>query len=155
MPVKLIYCVSFPPATVSSVPINDYAEANEELAQFGTEEYYTCCGKSICNGCIDSFRKSGNNEKCPFCNADGSGKTSEERVKEMMKRVDMNDAHSIYVLGSYYYNGRQGIRQDQERAMELWTQAAKLGSSNADFALGKRSFCSICNLLIPVIMDVG
>jgi hypothetical protein len=31
-PVRLICCISLPPATTSSVPIADYAEANEELA---------------------------------------------------------------------------------------------------------------------------
>jgi hypothetical protein len=39
MPVKIISCVSLPPATVSSVPIHDYAEANEELAKMNLEEY--------------------------------------------------------------------------------------------------------------------
>jgi len=66
MPVKLICCVSLPPATISSVPIYDFAEANEELANMGTETYYSCCGKSMCLGCVHSFHKSGNDEKCPF-----------------------------------------------------------------------------------------
>ena len=32
MPVQLICCISLPPATITSVPINDFAIANEELA---------------------------------------------------------------------------------------------------------------------------
>jgi hypothetical protein len=30
MPVRLIACISLPPETTTSVPISDYAEANEE-----------------------------------------------------------------------------------------------------------------------------
>ena len=55
MPVKLVCCVSLPPATLTSVPIADYAETNKQLAKKGMEQYYSCCGKTICRGCIHSF----------------------------------------------------------------------------------------------------
>jgi TPR repeat protein len=64
------------------------------------------------------------------------GKTDKERVEELMKRVEANDANSIYVLGSYYQHGQLGLLSDQERAMELWKQAAELGSSQAHYFLG-------------------
>jgi tetratricopeptide (TPR) repeat protein len=134
-PTKLICCMSLPPATITSVPINDFAIANEELANKGTEEYYSCCGKGICGGCIYSFYKFGNDDKCPFCNAD-QDKTDGELVEEMMKRVEANDANSIYALGTYYYHGDHGLLQDQEKAKELLTRAAELGSSKAHFQLG-------------------
>jgi len=136
MPIKLIACMTLTPATISSVPIYDYAEANEEVANIGTETYYSCCGKSICKGCVDSFRKSGNIGICPFCNAMTGGKTNAEIVEELMKRVKVNDAGAIYVLGNDYHNGSEGLQQDQEKALELWTRAAELGSSTAHFALG-------------------
>jgi hypothetical protein len=47
MPIKLVTCVLLPPATISSVPVHDFNEANEELADEETEAYYPCCGKSI------------------------------------------------------------------------------------------------------------
>ena len=47
MPSKLICCVSLPPATILSVPIYDYAKANEELAGKSTEAYFSCCGKFV------------------------------------------------------------------------------------------------------------
>ena len=37
MPLKLICCVSLPPATILSVPIDDYATANEEMAKWETK----------------------------------------------------------------------------------------------------------------------
>ena len=88
MPVKLISCVSLPPATLSSVPINDFAKANEELVDELTETYYSCCGKSICGGCVHSSYESGNIGKCPFCNANQENKTVEEQVKELWRRVE-------------------------------------------------------------------
>ena len=136
MPVKLICCVSLPPATLSSVPICNFAMANEELANIGMETYYSCCGKSICKGCVDSFHKSGNIGACPFCNAMTGGKTNAEIVEEMMKRVEVNDAVSICKLANDYYHGAIGLLQDQAKAIELWKQAAKLGSIQAQYQLG-------------------
>jgi len=136
MPERLISCMSLPPATISSVPICDFADANEELANMGTTEYYSCCGKSICKGCVDSFRKSGNIGTCAFCKADRVNKTDAEIVGEIMKRVDANDAGAIYLMGNYYYHGNLGLQQDWARAMELWKQAAELGSSLAHYHLG-------------------
>ena len=138
MPVNLVCCASLPPATTMSVPIFDYAMTNDMVANYGTETYYPCCGKSICGGCLYSFWKSGNFGKCPFCKSERIGKTDEEQVAEMMKRVDANDACAIYVLGSYYYQGDLGLLQDREKAKELWTQAVRLGHSQAHFYLGRK-----------------
>jgi hypothetical protein len=135
MPVKLVCCVSLLPATLTSVPIFDYAEANKQLAKETTEQYYSCCGKSICGGYIHSFRKSGNIGKCPFCNAKMS-KTVEESVVEMMKRVAANDVGAMCQLGNQYVHGHEGLLQDQKKALELWKKAAELGSSHAHFQLG-------------------
>ena len=137
MPVQLICCMSLPPATVSSVPIYDFVKANEELAIMDTEGYYPCCGKNICRGCIHSFCESGNTERCAFCNSDQGNKTAEERVEEIMKRVEANDAASIFLLAGYYYQGRLGLQQDQTKAMELYVRAADLGCSKAHGSLGK------------------
>ena len=128
--------MSLPPATIMSVPIHEYAEANEELANKGTANYYSCCGKSICGGCVHSFRESGNDEKCPFCKADRNGITDEEIVEEMMKRVEANDAVSICKVANDYYHGAIGLLQDQAKAIKLWKQAVKLGSSKSHFHLG-------------------
>jgi hypothetical protein len=81
MPSRLSSCASLPPATISSVPIYDYAGANEELLQKGIKEYYACCGKYICKGCEYSFLRSGN-MKCPFCNSDEIAKRLNSRMKK-------------------------------------------------------------------------
>ena len=63
------------------------------------EDYYEC------RGCHSSLRESGNIENCPFCKAkklcNYVDKTVEVRVKELLKRVEVNDADSIHhTLGS-------------------------------------------------------
>jgi TPR repeat protein len=39
-------------------------------------------------------------------------------------------------LGSYYNHGKLGSHQDIKKTIELWTQAAELGSSSAHLNLG-------------------
>lgn len=136
MPERLRACMSLPPATISSVPISDFAEANEEFAGEGTETYYSCCGKSVCGGCIHSVCTSGNGDKCPFCKAVHVNKTDGERVEEMMKRVEANDAGAILVLGDCYYRGQLGLQRDLAKGVELLKQASTLGSRQAHFTLG-------------------
>ena len=135
MPVKLICCVSLPPATISSVPINDFANANEALKCKDMELYYSCCGKSICQGCLYSHHVSGDNNKCPFCNSN-AGKTDEESVEEMMRRVEANDAGAMFAMGDNYYHGHLGLQQDHTKAMELYTRSSDLGFSVAHNELG-------------------
>jgi TPR repeat protein len=76
---------------------------------------------------------------CPFCRAKNVP-TDVETIQEMMKRVEANDAGAIYVLGCYHYHGQYGLHQDEKKATELWTQAAKLGSKQAHYPLGNMYF---------------
>ena len=144
MPRKIISCVSLPPATIMSIPIIDFAIANlglgpngrEELVNMSTEVYYSCCGKYICGGCVHSFESSGNDRKCPFCNSDQDNKTDEERVEDIMKRVESNDPTSICLLAQHYHHGTAGLQQNHSKAVELYARAADLGSSKAHYNLG-------------------
>jgi hypothetical protein len=137
MPMNMLSCVSLPPATVTSVPIYDFSVANEVLARWPMDYYYPCCGKSVCNGCVYSLSISGNMGKCPYCNAETLGKTSEDKLKEMMKRVKANDAGAIFELGVWYDKGGEGVLQDRAKSRELVTRASVLGSSKANYFLGQ------------------
>ena len=134
---NLVHCVSLPPATISSVPIYDYAEANEALVGKAMEIYYPCCGKTICKGCVHSFHVTGNIGKCPFCNSYRGSSTDEEMNEEIMRRVEANDPNSIYMLSNSYYRGSGGLQQDRTKAVELMTKAAELGCSIAHYNLGR------------------
>jgi TPR repeat protein len=116
------------------VPIYNFAIANEELASVDTDIYYPCCGKSICEGCLYSYR--GFIGKCPFCNSDqDDGKTEEEHDAEIRKRVEANDPASIAILANYYDYGCNGLHQDPAKAIELYARAAELGFSRAHISL--------------------
>jgi hypothetical protein len=139
MPVILVCCASLPPATISSLPIYDFAKANAGLEGVATDQFFTCCGKRFCAGCICSFNESGNIGRCPFCNSnldtERCSKTNEEIVEEIMKRVEANDAGAIYLLGNHYCYGNVGLEQDLEKGKELLNRAAELGSSHAHYYL--------------------
>ena len=132
MPILLICCASLPPATLMSAPIYDFAIANNGVEDKAMEEYYPCCGKSVCKGCLHSFSESGNDDKCPFCNSD-QGKSEEEDNEDIMKRVAVNDAASICMLAQHYHLGRAGFQRDHTKAMELYVRAANLGNSKAHY----------------------
>jgi TPR repeat protein len=108
---------------------------NVELTHKDMEQYYSCCGKCICKGCVYSFIRSGNNGTCPYCKSERDSKTDEDLVEELMKRVDVNDANAMYLLGNHYQQGLGSFRQDRTKAVELWKQAAGLGCSKAHFQL--------------------
>jgi TPR repeat protein len=126
---SLISGYSLPPATISSVPINDFADEHVELAKLDMERYYPCCGKSICRVCTHSLATSGNNERCAFCNADRKSFTADESIKAILKRVEVNDPGAIFVLAYSYDYGLNGVQQDHSKAMELYARAADLGCS--------------------------
>jgi TPR repeat protein len=53
-----------------------------------------------------------------------------------MRRVEANDAASIKLLADSYYQGSNGVQQDQTKAMELYARSADLGCSDAHSQLG-------------------
>jgi TPR repeat protein len=63
-------------------------------------------------------------------------KTVDELHGEIMKRVDANDATSIFLLADCCYKGLNGIQQDHAKAMELYGRAADLGCRMAHCNLG-------------------
>ena len=97
--------------------------------------YQTCCGKIICGGCVHAVDKMKGGTKCPFCRVPVP-ESSEETVRRMKKRVEMDDAEAIFNIGCYYYNGERGFPQDWDKALELWHRAAELGCASANNNIG-------------------
>jgi hypothetical protein len=136
MPLRLFSCATLPGATRLSIPIHDFAIAHEMLKDEDMELYYPCCGKEICKGCVHSFSKTDNDDKCPYCNSDRVDKTDEEDVEEAIKRVEANDPVAMCIMANFYRFGEGGLQQDEERAMELFTRAADLGYYKARLNIG-------------------
>ena len=83
-------------------------------------KYKTCCGKSICSGCIHAVRLRDNGVGlCPFCRTPAPD-SEKELVKRTKKRVEAGDATAMFNLGCFYDEGMYGLPRDYAKAMELW-----------------------------------
>ena len=102
-----------------------------------TITFQSCCGKSICSGCIYVMRETGskNMKLCPFCKTPPAISEEEEvgRVKKLMKKGNPTAYNN---LAGHYVEGDMGIPQDDSKANELYRKAGELGSAVAYFNLG-------------------
>ncbi|EJK69135.1 hypothetical protein THAOC_09641 [Thalassiosira oceanica] len=93
-----------------------------------------CCMKRICNGCVLAARQRGL-VGCPFCRTPHPHDDASTLVM-VQKRVSKGDSEAIAYLGEQHYHGILGLATDVPRAIELWTEAAELGSVSAHHHLG-------------------
>ncbi|EJK56223.1 hypothetical protein THAOC_23934, partial [Thalassiosira oceanica] len=119
-------------------PESDFCPLCLLAISFPMEEhamFRTCCMKMVCNGCCLAAAKIGLHDACPFCRSP-EAKNDDEAFGRVRKRVAAKDPESICHLGDLHLNGVHGMEKDQSRAIELWTEAAELGSTRAHFKLG-------------------
>ena len=94
-----------------------------------------CCSKMVCNGCLLAAYKSGIHDRCPFCRAPMTSDDA-EILTLVLERVKKKDPDAILSLGNEYMRGGLGLEIDSSRTVELWTEAAELGSADAYYHLG-------------------
>ncbi|EJK44991.1 hypothetical protein THAOC_36425, partial [Thalassiosira oceanica] len=94
-----------------------------------------CCMKLVCNGCELAARQRGMYDRCPFCRTPRPSDDA-SALAMVQKRVDKGDAEAMKHLGDKHFNARLGLTKDVPRAIELWTEAAVLGSLHARQYLG-------------------
>jgi len=95
--------------------------------------YQSCCGKTICSGCIHAMKlntRGRGNALCPFCRAP-TPNTENEIIKRAQRRVKLDDAEAMHILGGYYSSGICGLPQDYAKALELWHRGVELGNATA------------------------
>ena len=97
--------------------------------------YESCCGKVICSGCSHTpvYDNQGNKvdgEKCAFCRTPAAD-SYEEAVDRLKERMEAGDSISMHNLGCYYRDGKYGLPQDYDKAMELFHQSGALGCTVA------------------------
>ena len=94
---------------------------------------YSCCSKSICNGCdfANKIREvRGKLQiKCPFCRK-AAPSTEEEYDERLMKRIEANDPAAICDKGTERYH-----EGDYKAALEYFTRAVALGYVEAHHQL--------------------
>ena len=96
--------------------------------------FVVCCMKQICKGCIMAFEKRGITD-CPFCRTPCPDNDA-DRLSMVQARMAKKDPEAINVLALKYRYGSLGLQKDMRRAVELWTEAAELGSIEAFYSLG-------------------
>ena len=98
-------------------------------------KYKSCCGKRICSGCIHAVKiRDAGVGLCPFCRTPTP--TSDEMIEQYKKRIEAGDAEAMNGLGCWYFEGDYGLPQDHVKALELWHQAAELGSALSYYSIG-------------------
>jgi len=71
---------------------------------------------------------------CPFCRAPNEV----DSLVMVQKRADAKDPVAVEWLANRYFFGEAGLEKDASRAVQLWTEAAELGSIKAHCNLGNR-----------------
>ena len=107
-----------------------------ELPLIQHSKMNVCCMKAVCDGCILAARQRGIYGRCPFCRTPFTHDDA-SKMAMVQKRVEKGDAEAIKLLGAMYYCGDLGLARDVTRAIELWTEAAELGSIDAHYHLGR------------------
>jgi len=93
-----------------------------------------CCFKRICRGCDMAAKKRGMND-CAFCRTRLPSNEA-DALALMQARVEKKDPDAINLLGEKTRAGKLGLQSDLRKAVELWTEAAELGSIKALYNLG-------------------
>ena len=106
--------------------------------------FYSCCGKNICNGCTYAMIETGDKNMmlCPFCKTTPP-RSPEEEVKRVMKLTEKGNAYAFFQLAGYYAQGESqsiypnlDMPQDLAKANELLLKAGELGCAAAYYNLG-------------------
>ena len=94
--------------------------------------YYSCCSKTICNGCHHVHYIINKQNNCPFCREElPDYNDDEEFERRRMKRVDAGDPAAMFQVGvDLYHEG------DYDGAIEYFTKAAEFGDLDAHCNLG-------------------
>ena len=114
------------PICMIPVPVND-----SEIT------FMSCCGKSICNGCI--YKHMMNNrmnkipaheQKCAFCCQPTNRRTAKDGNKSLKKLMKNNVPEAFIQRGKQYKTGIDMFQSDT-KSMEMYIRAAELGHTKA------------------------
>ncbi|EJK71852.1 hypothetical protein THAOC_06667 [Thalassiosira oceanica] len=103
-------------------------------------KFMTCCVKRVCNGCCLTTQTRGSND-CPFCRTSTDFPDYKSAIAMVRKRAEKKDPSAIL-------SSATNISSDVPRAVEMWTEAAELGSLKALCALGNAHLNGLGGLAI-------
>ena len=103
------------------LPVHEHSSSN------------VCCMKKLCKGCLMAAKKRGMFD-CAFCRTPYPGNDA-DALAMIQARLVKKDPEAIEFLGIKYCAGELGLQRDMRKAVELWEEAAELGSIKALFNL--------------------
>jgi len=98
-------------------------------------QFQTCCGKSICIGCIYEMEMSEGKDLCAFCRIPPAY-SNENEIKRLHKLMDKGNAGAFATLAGCYTFGGHGLPQDHQKANELYLKGGQLGWAEGYYNLG-------------------
>ena len=96
--------------------------------------FSACCMKRLCNGCNVASQARGMDE-CLFCRTPFPDSAA-KMLALARTRVEKKDPVAINFLAVTYRDGKLGLQKSERKAVELWREAAELGSIEALHFLG-------------------
>ena len=105
----------------------------------------TCCGKTICQGCMTSQikvdvlegRQSGSGAvmNCPFCRE----KICEDDIaqEQILKLAKAGNHAALFTTATCYFDGIEGYKQDESEAVKWCQRAVEAGSAKAAMMLAE------------------
>ena len=74
---------------------------------------------------------------CPVCRSNMHACFDDKvEIKALMKRVDAGHHEAMRDIGTYYFKGEMGLRQDKAGGLKWYHRAVEAGSGMAAFSLG-------------------
>jgi len=100
--------------------------------------FHSCCGQTICNGCIYAMFLSEGKDLCAFCRMPPPI-SDEEDMKWKRKLMDNGNGEAFHMFAGYYTQGSNGLSRDYQKANELFlkVKGGELGCANAYYNLGQ------------------
>ena len=97
--------------------------------------FQSCCGKTICNGCIYAMKMSEGKDLCAYCRTPYAT-SDEENINRTKELMGKGNGEAFSILGGTYANGMMGLRQDYQKANELYLKGGELGCAGGYYNLG-------------------
>jgi len=92
--------------------------------------FNSCCGKTICNGCIYDMNMSEGKDICAFCRTPPA-ESMEDTIKRIKKQIEAGNGEACNMLACYCAEGINGMPQDYQKANELLLKGGELGCADA------------------------
>lgn len=95
-----------------------------------------CCGKHLCESCIDRIHKLDTNFSCPCCRAPTPWKESNTRISaKLLRDANSNKPWLLHKIAAAYSMGIDGAERNHSKALEYYKKASDYGDVQSQSVL--------------------